>query len=86
MGMFKIEITAIGGHGVDRIKKDGEIVDFMKDGIATPDGIAKSMVEELQKIGVYFGSPGCSATITHWPGEPTEVKDDLLTGERKGNF
>jgi hypothetical protein len=28
MGTFRIEITAVGGHGQDRDKKDGEKVDF----------------------------------------------------------
>jgi hypothetical protein len=82
MGTFKIEITAVGGHGVDRAKKDGEIVDFNAEGEFSPDAIAKRFVSELKR----FGSNVERATIIHWPGDPSEVKDDLLTGIRKGNF
>jgi hypothetical protein len=86
MGTFKIEIVAIGGHGVDRGKKDGEVVDFKEGGETSPDALAKEFVEKLQAAGVYFGDPSAGATITHWPGDPSEVKDNLLTGVRSGNF
>lgn len=82
MGQFKIEIIAVGGHGVDRDKKDGEEVDFFESGTLTPDAEAKLAVQHLQQQGCNIES----ATITHWPGEESEVVDDLLTGKRKGNF
>lgn len=82
MGNFKIEINAVGGHGLDRGKKDGEVVDFFVDGENTPDAIAKKLVEELKANGSNINS----ATITHWPGQESEVKDDLITGVRTGNF
>lgn len=82
MGQYKIEITAAGGHGVDRDKKDGEEVDFGAEGHFSPDAIAHRVMKELER----FGSQIDSATITHWPGEESEVVDNLFTGIRKGNF
>ncbi len=82
MGTFKIEITAVGGHGQDRGKKDGEKVNFYEGGRDQPDAIAKTLVETLR----VFGSDVQQAKIIHWPGETGEVQDDLLTGIRKGNF
>lgn len=82
MGNFKIEINAVGGHGVDRDKKDGETVDFNAEGEFTPDALVARFVNEMKR----FGNDVQSATITHWPGEEGEVTDDLLTGVRKGNF
>ena len=82
MGTFNIKITAIGGHGQDRSKKDGEVVNFYEAGSNTPDAIAKSFVEFLKISGVNVEA----ATIVHWPGQESEVTDDLLTGKRTGNF
>lgn len=82
MGNFTIEVKAVGGHGQDRSKKDGEVVNFGGEDSNSPDAIAKRFVDELKAKGTNVES----ATITHWPGEPGEVKDDLLTGIRKGNF
>jgi hypothetical protein len=82
MGTFKIEVTAVGGHGVDRGKKEGETVDFKVDGDFSPDAIAARFVAELKRFGVHVEQ----ATITHWPGQESEVSDDLITGIRKGNF
>lgn len=82
MGNFKIEIEAVGGHGVDRSKKDGETVDFYADGEFSPDAIAKRVISELKR----FGNDVQAARIIHWPGQESEVTDDLLTGVRKGNF
>lgn len=82
MGQFTINVTAVGGHGVDRGKKDGEKVDFKADGEFSPDAIAARLVAELKRFGVHVES----ATITHWPGQESQVTDDLLTGVRTGNF
>lgn len=83
MGTFRIEIEAVGGHGVDREVKDGEIVNFYKDGRTTPDAVAKSFAEALKWVA---GADVRSAKIIHWPGDKSEVTDDLMTGERRGNF
>lgn len=82
MGNFKIEINAVGGHGLDRSKKDGEVVDFNIDGEYSPEAIATRLIRELKRFGVDVQS----ATITHWPGTAQEVQDDLMIGVRKGNF
>ena len=82
MGTFKIEITAVGDHGRDRNKKDGEMVNFYDEGAITPDARAKTLVELLRHDGAIIEK----ATITHWPDDPSEVVDDLDSGERKGNF
>lgn len=82
MGTFKIEITAVGGHGQDRNKKEGEVVNFYEGGNKTPDAIAKTLVETLRS----WGNSVEEAKIIHWSDAEGEVTDDLLTGKRKGNF
>ena len=82
MGNFRIVINAVGGHGVDREVKEGEIVNHFTEGMTTPDAMAKHFVNYLQANGIQPDS----AELIHWPGEESEVIDDLLTGVRKGNF
>lgn len=82
MGNFRIVINAVGGHGQDREKKDGEVVDFTKDGQFSPEYIAQRCIAELKR----FGNSVDSAHIVHWPETESEVTDDLLTGIRTGNF
>lgn len=82
MGKFRIVINAVGGHGVDRQKKDGEVVNFHAYGKLPPDAIASEFVKELINTGCSVQS----ATIIHWPETEDEVRDDLLTGRRTGNF
>jgi hypothetical protein len=89
MGDFRIIIDAVGGHGQDRSKKDGERVNFAEGGASAPEVIAKALVSAL------IGS-GCSvqsAKVIHWPADNYEgrdpekqIVDDLLTGVRKGHF
>jgi hypothetical protein len=90
MGDFRIIIDAVGGHGQDRKKKDGETVNFAEGGASAPEVIAKALVSAL------LGS-GCSvqsAKVIHWPADnypesrdaEKQIVDDLLTGKRKGNF
>lgn len=85
MGMHKIEITMVGGHGCDRDAKEGEKLAARCGNILLcPDCAAAELVE---RFPASFGFSGCGATFTHWPGEPGEVVDDLLTGTRKkGEF
>lgn len=90
MGDFRIIINAVGGHGQDRSKKDGEVVDFNTDGPGSPEAIAKEFVEKLQASGCSVQS----AIVEHWPVDNypesreagKEIIDDLLTGVRKGSF
>lgn len=79
MGNFKIEINAVGGHGDDRDAMPGEQL-RLSDHAHTPDRRAYDYVQQLKDAG--FFSNGGSALFTHWPGEPGEVVDDLLTGKR----
>lgn len=94
MGNFRIVIDAVGGHGQDREKKDGETVDF---GENTPESIVKAAVDELKAKGTNV----LSAKVYHWPGDtvydgdplsPLDgsgnpcISDDLVTGIRKGSF
>lgn len=87
MGKFKIEITAVGGHGVERHKEVGETINFDAEGDWTPDSIAKQVAQvakgEFARRGIFLES----AELIHWPGEPGEVRDNLLTGVRTaGSF
>lgn len=82
MGTFRIEIEAVGGHGVERDVKDGEVVNHFSEGMQTPDALAKHFVQFLESNGIHPDS----AKLIHWPGQDGEVTDDLLTGIRTGNF
>lgn len=95
MGDFRIIIDAVGGHGQDRAKKDGEKVDFTRVSEAfisdkTPEALAQKLVEDLKLNG-------CSvqkARVIHWPADNypegreagKEIEDDLITGIRKNSF
>jgi hypothetical protein len=96
MGDFRIIIDAVGGHGQDRSKRDGEVVDFKNGRVdaKTPEGIAQKFVQELKDSGVNVES----AKVVHWPSDnyggpekngrdpEKQIEDDLLTGLRKGSF
>jgi hypothetical protein len=82
MGTFKIVVEAVGGHGVDREAKNGEVVNFYKEGNSTPDAIAKTLIERM----IWQGFDIKIAKLIHWPGDDSEVSDDLQTGVRSGNF
>lgn len=89
MGDFRIIINAVGGHGQDREKKHGDVVDF---GANTPEAIAKECVEKLKASGVNVED----ASVIHWPVDnyggqlknerSTQIVDDLVTGKRTGSF
>lgn len=92
MGDFRIVINAVGGHGQDRNKKHGETVDFSEGGENTPEALAKEFVEKLKASGVNVES----ACVIHWPIDnyngqlenkrSNQIVDNLLTGERIGQF
>lgn len=92
MGDFRIVIDTVGGHGQDREKKDGEVVDF---GENTPEGYFKKCIEEAIAKGI-ISSADTKAKVIHWPldnyegqlknGRSTQIVDDLLTGKRTGKF
>ena len=90
MGQYKIEITAVGGHGCQRELKDGETV-YGCGRMDCPDCITAKFVADLARAQNNIES----ATLTHWPGSPSEVVDTFARPEthtirakrpRKGGF
>ena len=82
MGNYRVEVDAVGGHGCQRDVGDGETVEESCGNEHCPDCITREFVAKLKAKG----STVNSATLTHWPGQESEVKDDLLTLERTGSF
>ena len=82
MGAFRIVIEGVGAHGDDRSAAPGDVIAIPPTGaFPTPDQVARDAVERLR------GCHGLAATLTHWPGETTEVIDDLVAMVRvKGKF
>ncbi len=80
MGRYRIEIVAVGGHGCNRDIKEGG-TSYGCGRMGCPDCEARRFVRELQRSQTVE-----KAEFTHWPGTPTEVRDDLLTGKRGGSF
>jgi hypothetical protein len=81
MGMFRVSVQAVGGHGCQRDLKDGQEVAGCGQPTC-PDCIARGFVDELKRTGTSVEK----ATLTHWPDTPSQVVDDLLTKVRSGSF
>jgi len=81
VGTYNIEIEATGGHGCQREVKDGQKV-FGCQRMGCPDCETRRFVKTLRDSG----SSVSVAKLTHWPGQESEVQDDLLTGIRRGEF
>ncbi len=81
MGQFIVHVDAVGNHGCERDKKDGEAVVGCEKSQCT-DCITREYVRRLKRSGATMAA----ATITHWPGQAGEVRDDLVTGKRSGSF
>jgi len=88
MGDFNINITATGGHGCERKAKAGDKLYGRCGRFTCPDCMAYEFVQQLKQRGMLSsGNPQQHAILTHWPGQPGEVVDDLLQNERKsGQF
>lgn len=87
MGTFNINITGVGGHGCDRKAKAGERLYGRCGKFGCPDCMAHDFVQQLRQKGMLSGFGEAAAEFTHWPGQPSEVVDDMLTNERKkGQF
>lgn len=95
MGDFRIIIDAVGGHGQDRDKRDGEKVDFTHQGqgnhsARTPEAITQVFLDALRGAGVNV----TGAKVVHWPADNypndreagKEIADDLISGQRTGSF
>lgn len=81
MGDFTILVKGNGGHGCARETKNGQPVEPCRQQ-SCPDCQARTFVGQLQDRGCQVKE----ATLIHWPGEAGEVRDDLLTGIRTGQF
>ncbi|SRR6266571_77835 len=89
MGDFRIVIEAMGGHGCQREKGDGDhVIGCEQHGC--PDCMVRELVRRMRRGGVTLNK----AEIVHWPADMEghgyslnhEVRDDLLTGLRRGTF
>lgn len=84
MGTFAIElqIESFGSHGCQRDVKDGEEVKEQCGDSDCPDCLTRRYFADLKKQGHAISK----ALFLHWPGQPTQVTDNLLTGIRTGSF
>jgi hypothetical protein len=82
MGQFRVEVTAVGGHGCQRQIKDGGQIQQFCGSPSCPDCVAREFVRSLKRAGAMLEK----AELIHWPGSSTEVRDDLLTLKRTGSF
>lgn len=87
MGDFRIVVEAVGGHGCQREKGNGEtVIGCERQGC--PDCMARELVRRLKRSGTTVKV----ARIDHWPADMPgytpegQVTDDLLTGLRTGAF
>lgn len=84
MGQFRVEVTAVGGHGCQRQVKEGEQLQQFCGNPTCPDCEAREFVRRYKRLGVMVEH----ATITHWPGQASEVQDEIFPANKraKGNF
>ena len=82
MGQFKIEIMAVGGHGSAREIKDGENLDPERVPADHVDHVIREAIASLRQRGASVES----AKLIHWPGQSSEVVDDVLAEVRHGSF
>jgi len=83
MGQFRIEISAVAGHGCSRTENDGDSIKHSGcQRMNCPDCLARSLVQTFQRLGFH----DLKATFTHWPDTDAQVVDDLVAGVRHGSF
>lgn len=81
MGDYKVLVEAVGSHGCEREKGNGTtVIGCERPGC--PDCITREYVRRLKRAGSMLKT----AELTHWPGAPEQVQDNLLTGLRTGAF
>jgi len=89
MGDFVVRVHAVGNHGHNRDVAHGEVVPTRCE---YPQGCVDCVTNEYVEKLKSMGSSVKVASMTHWPSEFEgytllgEIKDDLLTGLRRGNF
>lgn len=89
MGDFRVVIEALGGHGCQREKGDGDFV-VGCEARDCPDCMVRELVRRMKRGGCTIHK----AEIVHWPADmegrsydkAQEVRDDLLTGLRSNTF
>ena len=94
MGDFRLTVEALGGHGCERDKGDGDHV-VGCERRDCPDCMARELVRRMKRAGIQIHR----AELVHWPHDfvpphggtsnytkENEVRDDLLTGIRSGSF
>jgi hypothetical protein len=80
MGNFKIEIEAVGGHGIAREIPEGGLIPY-DPGSKDPDSLAHAFVRDFKLTNNVI-----SAKLIHWP-DTTPIVDNLLTCTREhGDF
>ena len=88
MGDFVVRVHAVGGHGCQRGVKHGEKVEARCGAPNCPDCLAREFVEKLRAAG----NDVKATSLTHWPADLpgynplSEVRDDLVSGVRRGSF
>jgi hypothetical protein len=87
MGDFRVIVEAVSGHGCQREKGTGETV-LGCERPGCPDCLAREFLRRLKRSGATVKL----AQIVHWPADlpgytaEREVRDDMLTGVRTGEF
>lgn len=76
MGAFRVELDAVGGHGCQRERRDGDTV-YGCGQMNCPDCLTSEYVAKMRRAGVLI----TSASLTHWPGQPAQVKDEYQLAE-----
>lgn len=75
MGDFRIVIEAVGGHGCARDAKEGEV--FYGCGrMGCPDCELRRFLSDPKFTGMVK-----TASLTHWPGQTSEVVDEYKPGQ-----
>jgi len=83
MGQWRLEISAIGGHGCERKARRGEKLYNRCGKFGCADCLAYDFVQMLRVKGFSVET----ARFIHFPGARQEVVDDLLSNERRmGEF
>lgn len=83
MGQFRVTVTAVGNHGCLRdVTKDAAAIKTGCGQANCTDCITRRYLDELRASGASVEQ----AHIHHWPGQPGEVLDNLITGQRSGSF
>jgi hypothetical protein len=77
-----VEIVAVGGHGCQREVRDGGTV-YGCGRRGCPDCDLRQLLTDWKLRNTATVE---SATLTHWPGTPEQVTDDLVSRVRTGSF